>query len=244
MIPSQAQLATRYVQQTLAVLAWPVGFAVTELVAYHLLTGLRGQPRGRLRPDAGQIDRGVVSQPARRIAGGALAHHRHGRHAVPHAGLICSGSPVGAAAAPRCNSSSPSIRSPQMHEDDRRPAAIAAAAAAAAPGKRAAAPHPATAHRPPPPAPPRRHHRPHRRRPRRVPRPILPATRAAAALGPSQLPAAHLKLTPCDAMTTLRETPCAPRATRNLPACRAARGTLSNSLPIMRWRRACGASSR
>jgi hypothetical protein len=38
MIPSQASLATRYVQQTLAVLAWPVGFAVTELVAYHLLT--------------------------------------------------------------------------------------------------------------------------------------------------------------------------------------------------------------
>lgn len=38
LIPSQTQLATRYVQQTLAVFAWPVGFAVTELVAYHLLT--------------------------------------------------------------------------------------------------------------------------------------------------------------------------------------------------------------
>lgn len=38
MIPSQAQLATRYVQQTLAIFAWPIGFAVTELVAYHLLT--------------------------------------------------------------------------------------------------------------------------------------------------------------------------------------------------------------
>lgn len=37
-IPSQAQLAGRYLQQTLAVLAWPVGFSVTELVAYHLLT--------------------------------------------------------------------------------------------------------------------------------------------------------------------------------------------------------------
>ena len=38
MVPSQVSLATRYVQQTLAVLAWPIGFAVTELVTYHLLT--------------------------------------------------------------------------------------------------------------------------------------------------------------------------------------------------------------
>jgi hypothetical protein len=39
MVPSLASLGTRYVQQTLAVLAWPVGFAVTELVAYQLITG-------------------------------------------------------------------------------------------------------------------------------------------------------------------------------------------------------------
>lgn len=39
MIPSLSSLAVRYLQQTLAVLAWPVGFAVTELVAYHLITG-------------------------------------------------------------------------------------------------------------------------------------------------------------------------------------------------------------
>lgn len=38
MVPSLVSLGTRYVQQTIAVLAWPVGFAVTELVAYHLLT--------------------------------------------------------------------------------------------------------------------------------------------------------------------------------------------------------------
>lgn len=38
MVPGLASLGTRYVQQTIAVLAWPVGFAVTELVAYHLLT--------------------------------------------------------------------------------------------------------------------------------------------------------------------------------------------------------------
>ena len=38
MLPSLASLGTRYLQQTLAVLAWPIGFAVTELVAYHLVT--------------------------------------------------------------------------------------------------------------------------------------------------------------------------------------------------------------
>jgi hypothetical protein len=38
MIPPLASLGARYIQQTLAVLAWPVGFAITELVAYHLLT--------------------------------------------------------------------------------------------------------------------------------------------------------------------------------------------------------------
>ena len=38
MVPSLASLGVRYIQQTLAVLAWPVGFAVTELVASHLAT--------------------------------------------------------------------------------------------------------------------------------------------------------------------------------------------------------------
>lgn len=38
MVPSLEGLAVRYLQQTCAVLAWPVGFAVTELVAYHLWT--------------------------------------------------------------------------------------------------------------------------------------------------------------------------------------------------------------
>ncbi|MDP1581233.1 MAG: hypothetical protein Q8M02_13240 [Candidatus Didemnitutus sp.] len=38
LVPSLEHLAVRYLQQTLAVLAWPVGFAVTELVAWHLLS--------------------------------------------------------------------------------------------------------------------------------------------------------------------------------------------------------------
>lgn len=39
MVPALRGLGMRYLQQTLAVLAWPVGFAVTELVAFHLVTG-------------------------------------------------------------------------------------------------------------------------------------------------------------------------------------------------------------
>ena len=38
MVPSLSGLGVRYVQQTLAVLAWPVGFAVTELVTLNLVT--------------------------------------------------------------------------------------------------------------------------------------------------------------------------------------------------------------
>ena len=38
MVPSRTSLGVRYLQRTLAVLAWPIGFAVTELVAYHLVT--------------------------------------------------------------------------------------------------------------------------------------------------------------------------------------------------------------
>lgn len=38
MVPSLDRLAVRYLQQTLAILAWPVGFAITELVAWNLLT--------------------------------------------------------------------------------------------------------------------------------------------------------------------------------------------------------------
>ncbi len=38
MVPGLASLGVRYIQQTFAVLSWPVGFAVTELVAYYLLT--------------------------------------------------------------------------------------------------------------------------------------------------------------------------------------------------------------
>ncbi len=56
MLPSLASLATRYIQQTLAVLAWPVGFAVTELVAYHLLTAYATNLATAYDLAPGQID--------------------------------------------------------------------------------------------------------------------------------------------------------------------------------------------
>jgi hypothetical protein len=94
MIPSQAQLATRYVQQTLAVLAWPVGFAVTELVAYHLLTAYADNLATAYDLTPGQIDAASFAS----LLGGLLASLWIiiGTVATPFLmqGLICSGSPI------------------------------------------------------------------------------------------------------------------------------------------------------
>lgn len=56
MIPSLTGIATRYVQQTLAVLAWPVGFAVTELVAYYLFTGYQNNLAAAYGLASGDLD--------------------------------------------------------------------------------------------------------------------------------------------------------------------------------------------
>ena len=94
MIPSQAQLATRYVQQTLAVLAWPVGFAVTELVAYHLLTAYADNLATAYDLTPGEIDAASFAS----LLGGLLAALWLviGTIATPFLmqGLICSGSPI------------------------------------------------------------------------------------------------------------------------------------------------------
>ena len=94
MIPSQAQLATRYVQQTLAVLAWPVGFAVTELVAYHLLTAYADNLATAYDLTPGQIDAASFAS----LLGGLLAALWIiiGTVATPFLmqGLLCSGSPI------------------------------------------------------------------------------------------------------------------------------------------------------
>lgn len=95
MIPSQTQWATRYLQQTLAILAWPVGFAVTELVAYHLLTGYGNNLAVAYGLTPGEIDAASFGS----LLGGLVAALWMiiGTLATPvlMQGLICSGSPVG-----------------------------------------------------------------------------------------------------------------------------------------------------
>lgn len=56
MVPSLEQLAVRYLQQTLAILAWPVGFAITELVTWHLLTAYANNLATAYGLRSGEID--------------------------------------------------------------------------------------------------------------------------------------------------------------------------------------------
>jgi hypothetical protein len=62
-------LAIRYVQQTLAILAWPIGFAVVDLVGYSLLTS------GASVVSAGALAAGVATgfTPAKLVIGGIVA---------------------------------------------------------------------------------------------------------------------------------------------------------------------------
>ncbi len=94
MIPSQAQLATRYVQQTVAILAWPVGFAVTELVAYHLITGYANNLAVAYDLTPGEIDAASFGSLLGGLVGALWLII--GSIATPFLmqGLICSGSPM------------------------------------------------------------------------------------------------------------------------------------------------------
>lgn len=56
MVPALDQLAVRYLQQTLAILAWPVGFAITELVTWHLLTAYASNLATAYGLQPGEID--------------------------------------------------------------------------------------------------------------------------------------------------------------------------------------------
>ena len=62
-------LAVRYVQQTLAILAWPIGFAVVDLVGYSLLTS------GTSVVSAGALAAGLATgfTPAKLVIGGIVA---------------------------------------------------------------------------------------------------------------------------------------------------------------------------
>lgn len=94
LVPSLASLGTRYVQQTLAVLSWPVGFAVTELVAYHLLTAYQQNLATAYGLAPGEIDAASFAS----LLGGLLAALWLilGTIGTPFLmqALICSGSPL------------------------------------------------------------------------------------------------------------------------------------------------------
>lgn len=94
MLPGQASLGTRYLQQTLAVLSWPVGFAVTELVAYNLLTAYTTNLATAYGLMPGEINAASFGS----LLGGLLAGLWLilGTVATPFLmqGLICSGTPI------------------------------------------------------------------------------------------------------------------------------------------------------
>ncbi len=94
LVPSLTSLGVRYVQQTLAVLAWPVGFAVTELVAYHLLTAYQQNLATAYGLAPGEIDAASYAS----LLGGLLAALWLilGTLGTPFLmqALICSGTPL------------------------------------------------------------------------------------------------------------------------------------------------------
>ncbi|MEN9403999.1 MAG: hypothetical protein RL091_2702 [Verrucomicrobiota bacterium] len=94
MVPSLASLAVRYVQQTLAVLAWPIGFAVTELVTFNLVVGYQTNLAIADGLTPGQIDASSLAS----ILGGILGvlWLVIGTLATPvlMQMLFCSGAPV------------------------------------------------------------------------------------------------------------------------------------------------------
>ncbi len=94
MIPSLAQFASRYIQQTVAILAWPVGFAVTELVAYHLITGYANNLAVAYNLTPGEIDAASFGSLLGGLVGALWLIL--GSIGTPFLmqGLICSGSPM------------------------------------------------------------------------------------------------------------------------------------------------------
>jgi len=99
LVPSLTSLGVRYVQQTLAVLSWSVGFAVTELVAYHLLTAYQQNLATAYGLAPGQIDAAsYASLLGSLLAALWLILGTLGTPFLMQA-LICSGSPLSAGGA-------------------------------------------------------------------------------------------------------------------------------------------------
>jgi hypothetical protein len=92
-LESTRGLALRYVQQTLAILAWPIGFAVVDMVGYSLLLGPTSVASGLA------LAAGAATQftPAKLLIGGIVALWLLlGSLATPFVmqALFCSGTPM------------------------------------------------------------------------------------------------------------------------------------------------------
>lgn len=94
MVPSLTSLTTRYVQQTLAVLAWPVGFAVTELVAFHLITSYQTNLMTAVGVRAGEIDPSSVASVLGGLVGALWLLVGTLGTPVLMQMLFCSGAPI------------------------------------------------------------------------------------------------------------------------------------------------------
>lgn len=187
MIPSLASLGTRYVQQTVAVLAWPVGFAVTELVAYHLLTAYADNLAVAYGLTPGEIDPASFGS----LLGGLVAALWIiiGTVGTPFLmqGLFCSGSPLSTGGGPALQQLYTMQQLAWMVKS-LKTGGLAAPALGASVAKSAGGPAGGLPPPPPPAAPP-------------SPVPAAPAPvdpsgdgRAAAVLALAQLPAAQTSI--------------------------------------------------
>ena len=183
LVPSLTSLGVRYVQQTLAVLAWPVGFAVTELVAYHLLTAYQQNLATAYGIAPGEIDAASFAS----LLGGLLAALWLilGTLGTPFLmqALICSGTPLSGGGASGLQQLY-TVQHLAWMIKSLKTGGAAALPAMAAKGAPAATPPPGG----PPPPPPAV--------PAAPPPPPPPAdptgdARAGAALAATQLPAPH-----------------------------------------------------
>jgi len=94
MVPSLSSLAVRYLQQTLAVLAWPVGFAVTELVAFNLITAYHANVAIAFGLAPGQLEPSSIASLLGGLLGALwLVLGTLGTPFLMQA-LFCSGTPV------------------------------------------------------------------------------------------------------------------------------------------------------
>lgn len=186
MLPGQASLGTRYIQQTLAVLAWPVGFAVTELVTYHLLTAYATNLAAAYDLMPGEINAASFGS----LIGGLLAALWLiiGTVATPFLmqGLICSGTPMSGGGQSALQQFYAFHQIAWLVKSLKTGGAAAVAKAASSGAKQGGSPGGGAMPPPPPPsAPPP------------PPAPAAPAVdpsgdgRAAAALACAQLPTAH-----------------------------------------------------